>query len=139
MANPNPLRNSISIAVSFVALLWAIKLCELIFGLDLHGFSVYPRSANGSLGILTGPLIHGSWQHLAANTLPTALLGAMLLYGYPRSRFWAISGIWLLSGLGVWLFARSSYHLGVSGITHGMFFYLFIGGICVETNARPPF
>ncbi len=129
MANPNPLRKSIATAVSCVAILWAVKTVELLFNLDLHAFSVYPRSAAGLIGILTGPLIHGSWQHLAANTLPTVLLATMLIYGYPKSRFWAISGIWLLSGLGVWLFARSSYHLGVSGITHGMFFYLFIGGI----------
>ena len=53
----------------------------------------------------------------------------MLIYGYPKSRYWALAGIWLLSGLGVWLFARSSFHFGASGITHGMFFYLFIGGI----------
>lgn len=129
MANPTPLRRSIATAVSCVAILWAVKIVELVFSLDLHAFSVYPRSAAGLIGILTGPLIHGSWQHLAANTLPTTLLGTMLIYGYPKSRFWAISSIWLLSGLGVWLFARSSYHLGVSGVTHGMFFYLFIGGI----------
>jgi len=129
MARPTPLRASIATAVTFVALLWAIKFYELLFGLDLHTLSIYPRSINGLTGILTGPLIHGSWQHLAANTLPTALLGAMLVYGYPKSRFWAIAVIWLLSGLGVWLFARNSYHLGASGITHGMFFYLFVGGI----------
>jgi membrane associated rhomboid family serine protease len=52
-----------------------------------------------------------------------------LIYGYPRSRFWALAGIWLLSGTGVWLFARSSYHFGASGMTHGIFFYLFVGGI----------
>jgi membrane associated rhomboid family serine protease len=63
------------------------------------------------------------------NTLPTVLLGSMLIYGYPKSRFWALSGIWLLSGIGVWLFARGSYHFGASGLTHGMFFYLFVGGI----------
>jgi membrane associated rhomboid family serine protease len=29
----------------------------------------------------------------------------------------------------VWLFARESYHFGASGLAHGMFFYLFVGGI----------
>ncbi len=53
----------------------------------------------------------------------------MLIYGYPKSRYWALAGIWLMSGIGVWLFARSSFHFGASGITHGVFFYLFIGGI----------
>jgi membrane associated rhomboid family serine protease len=29
----------------------------------------------------------------------------------------------------VWLFARDSFHVGASGLTHGLFFYLFVGGI----------
>ncbi len=33
------------------------------------------------------------------------------------------------SGLGVWLFARSSYHIGASGLNYGMMFFLFVSGI----------
>jgi membrane associated rhomboid family serine protease len=129
MTKDNPLRNSILVATSFAALLWGLKLYELIFGVDLYQLGVYPRAQSGLLGIVTAPLIHGSWQHVIGNTLPTVFLGSMLIYGYPRSRFWALTGIWLLSGAGVWLFARGSYHFGASGLTHGMFFYLFVGGI----------
>ncbi|MEH6468250.1 MAG: rhomboid family intramembrane serine protease, partial [Porticoccus sp.] len=100
-----------------------------MFGWDLHSLGVYPQTLTGLIGILTGPLIHGSWQHVIGNTLPLLLLGSILIYGYPKSRWWALAIIWLLSGLGVWLFARNSYHFGASGLTHGMFFYLFIGGI----------
>jgi len=56
-------------------------------------------------------------------------LGSILIYGYPKSRWWTLSIIWLTSGIGVWLFARETYHFGASGLTHGMFFYLFINGI----------
>lgn len=52
-----------------------------------------------------------------------------MIYGYPKSCWWALILIWLLSGLGVWLFGRENYHIGASGLTHGMFFYLLIGGI----------
>ena len=129
MANNNPLRNSILIATSFAALIWGLKLFELVLGVNLYNLGVYPRSQSGLLGVVTAPLIHGSWEHIIGNTLPLVLLGSLLIYGYPRSRFWALAGIWLLSGAGVWLFARSSYHFGASGLTHGMFFYLFVGGI----------
>ena len=129
MAKPNPLRNSIVIATSFIALIWSLKLVELALNAHLYHWGVFPRTQHGLWGIVSAPLVHGSWQHLIGNTLPTVLLGSMLLYGYPKSRFWALAGIWLLSGLGVWLFARSSYHLGASGLTHGMFFYLFVGGL----------
>jgi membrane associated rhomboid family serine protease len=129
MSTSSPLRNSILIATSFVVLIWALKLFESVLGVELYDLGVYPRTQSGLLGIATAPLIHGSWQHLFGNTLPLVLLGSMLLYGYPRSRFWALAGIWLLSGAGVWLFARSSYHFGASGLTHGLFFYLFVSGI----------
>ena len=129
MAKNYSLRGSILIAASFVALLWGIKLSEVVLGLDLHHLALYPRTQSGLLGILTAPLIHGSWQHLFGNSLPTVILASMLLYGYPKSRYRALLTIWLLGGIGVWLFARSSFHLGASGITHGLFFYLFVGGI----------
>ena len=129
MANNNPLRDSILIATSFAVLIWGLKFFEFVLGVDLYTLGVYPRTQSGLLGVVTAPLIHGSWEHVIGNTLPLILLGSMLIYGYPRSRFWALAGIWLLSGTGVWLFARSSYHFGASGMTHGIFFYLFIGGI----------
>lgn len=129
MITRNSLRNSIVIAVSFAAVLWGLRLFEFAIGVNFYALGVYPRTESGLLGVITAPLIHGSWEHLIGNTLPLVLLGSMLLYGYPRSRFFALAGIWLLSGMGVWLFARSSYHFGASGLTHGIFFYLFVGGI----------
>lgn len=129
MTANNTFRRSLAICAGFIALLWALHLFGYLTGADLHFAGVYPRYLPGIAGILSAPLIHGSWPHLVGNTLPLLLLGSMLIYGYPRSRWFALAGIWLLSGLGVWLFARSSYHFGASGITHGMFFYLFVGGI----------
>ena len=129
MAKNYSLRGSIFIATAFVALLWGLKLVEVVLGLDLHHLALYPRTQSGLLGILTAPLIHGSWQHLIGNSLPTVVLASMLFYGYPRSRYRALLTIWLLGGIGVWLFARSRFHLGASGVTHGLFFYLFVGGL----------
>ncbi|KGJ95700.1 rhomboid family intramembrane serine protease [Thalassotalea sp. ND16A] len=123
------LQNSIAISTIFVLVLWWLKLCEMMFGLNFQQLGVYPLTASGIIGIVTGPLIHGSWQHVISNTLPILLLGSFLLYGYPKSRWWTLAIIWIVSGLGVWLFGRESYHLGASGLAHGMFFYLFISGI----------
>lgn len=122
-------QDSIIIVSGFTLLLWTIKLAESFIGESLHQLGVYPMTASGLFGILAAPLIHGSWQHLLSNTLPVLLLGSMLLYGYPKSRWWVLAVVWLVSGLGVWIFARSSYHIGASGIGHGMFFYLFVAGI----------
>ncbi len=123
------LQHSIFLACGFALLIWFIKLFESVFGVSFSHMGVYPQTVSGFFGILTAPLIHGSLSHTLANTLPILLLGSMLFYGYPRSRWWVLSTIWVMSGLGVWLFARSSYHIGASGVTHGLFFYLFIAGI----------
>lgn len=120
---------SIRIAAGFVFLIWIIELAEVLFSLDLHLLGVYPRSLDGLIGILTAPLIHGSWQHLMGNSAPILLLGAGLIFGYPKSRWWTLALIWLLSGAGVWLLGRESYHFGASGLTHGMFFFLLVSGI----------
>ncbi|WOH37799.1 rhomboid family intramembrane serine protease [Thalassotalea fonticola] len=122
-------QNSIVIATIFVLIIWWLKLCEMMFDLNFQQLGVYPLTASGTIGIVTGPLIHGSWQHVISNTLPILLLGSFLIYGYPKSRWWTLAIIWIVSGLGVWLFGRESYHLGASGLAHGMFFYLFISGI----------
>jgi membrane associated rhomboid family serine protease len=127
-ANPS-IRSSIHIAVYFILLLWVVKLLESVLGWNLYWLGVYPRHGDALLGILSAPLIHGSWQHIMSNTLPTLLLGSILIYGYPRSRWWTLVIVWLLSGLGVWLFGRESYHFGASGLTHGMFFFLLLSGL----------
>ncbi|WP_339769053.1 rhomboid family intramembrane serine protease [uncultured Paraglaciecola sp.] len=123
------LSNSILASSAFVVLLWCIKSAEILFSMDLHMFAVYPQKLSGALGIVTAPLIHGSLEHIYSNTLPLLVLLTALLYGYPRSRMRVLLSVWLMSGLGVWFFARDAYHLGASGISHGIFFYLLVVGI----------
>jgi membrane associated rhomboid family serine protease len=129
------LRQAILSSFLFIAILWLIKATEFFMGLSLHTLGVRPQDGDALLGIITAPMIHGSWQHLISNTLPLLLLGSLLLYGYPRVRWRSILIIWLVSGLGVWLFARPSWHYGASGLTHGLFFFLFIAGI-IRRDAR---
>jgi membrane associated rhomboid family serine protease len=116
-------------ALYFTLCLWLIKLVEERFMLDLHVLAIYPREVLGLLGILFAPLLHGSWGHLAANSVPLLVLGALQAYGYPASKWKTILVIWLVSGLGVWLFGRPNYHLGASGLTTGLFYFLFIAAI----------
>jgi len=64
-----------------------------------------------------------------ANTLPLFVLGTAIVYVYPRSARIAVPVILLGSGLGVWLFVRPSYHIGASGLAHGLMFFLFALGV----------
>ena len=123
------LRRSFVISVSFVAFLWLIKLADAIFQFDLAQYGVYPRRPGGLIGIFFAPLIHGSISHVFANTAPLIVLGTALFYGYPKSAKIVVPGIYLGSGIGVWLFARSAYHFGASGLTFGIMFFVFTIGV----------
>ncbi|WP_100657385.1 rhomboid family intramembrane serine protease [Alteromonas flava] len=119
------MKNAILTATGLTALLWVIHSAVVLFSLNQGVLGLQPLNVYSLYGVLTAPLVHGSYEHLFNNTLPLICLLTMLLYGYPKTRGRVIVAIWLLSGIGVWLFARSATHLGASGITHGLFFFLF--------------
>ena len=123
------LKRASIIVGAFVFLLWVIWLADSALGLGLVRFGVYPGHVAGLRGVLFGPLIHGSAAHIVANTSGLLVLGTALIYGYPRSAGIVLPVIYLGSGLGIWLFARESYHIGASGLTHGMMFFIFVIGI----------
>ncbi|HRQ64921.1 MAG TPA: rhomboid family intramembrane serine protease [Xanthomonadaceae bacterium] len=123
------LKKALLLAGAFLAFLWWIRGLEWALDQSLRGFGVYPGTLSGAIGILTGPLIHGSFEHLVANSLSVFILLALALYNYPKALRFALPVIWLGSGLGVWLFGRESIHLGASGVTHGLMFFLFLIGL----------
>lgn len=123
------LRRSIYSVIYLLVGVWLIAAADHLLGLELVRFGVDPRSAGGLRGILLAPFIHGSFAHLFANSAPLLVLGATMLYAYPRAALFAIPAIILVSGGGVWLFGREHYHIGASGLTYGLMFYIFTVGI----------
>ena len=113
----------------FIAVLWLIKIAELIFGAHLARYGVFPGQLSGLTGIFLAPLIHGSFTHLLANSAPLLILGTALLYGYPMSAWIVIPAVYLGTGVGVWLFAREAFHIGASGLTFGFMFFVFTVGV----------
>ena len=130
-SNPErPKLKTVSLAmVAFVLLLWVIWLADYTLGLGLVRFGVYPQRISGLTGILFAPLIHGSATHILANSAPLLVLGTALVYGYPRSAPIVLLVVYLGSGLGIWMFGRESYHIGASGLTHGLMFFIFVVGV----------
>lgn len=116
-------------ALALTAGLWLLWLAAWALGWPLDELGIVPRHAGGLVGILTAPLAHASFEHLMSNTLPIALLATLTLYCYPLASRIALPTIWLLSGLGVWLFARDSVHVGASGVASGLMLFLFLTGL----------
>jgi membrane associated rhomboid family serine protease len=118
------------IALGFVALLWAIELLDGALDLDLGRFGVRPREFAGLVGIFVAPLLHGSFAHLATNTLPLLVLGTGMLYLYPNSCVKVMPAVYLGPGIAVWLLARpSSVHIGASGLVYGFVSYILVAGM----------
>ncbi len=123
------LRRCMIIATVFTLIPWLLKTIETIYALDFVQYGIHPGTINGLAGILSAPLIHGSWAHLSANTAALLILGTALLYGYPRATRIVLPTVYLGTGILVWLFARPVYHIGASGLTFGMMFFISTIGI----------
>ena len=110
--------------------IWMIELVNWLLG---HGLT--PRSAAGLVGVPLMPFLHGSFGHLAANSVPLAVLGTVGLLIAPRRFVLATAIIIVTSGLAVWLFARDGIVVGASGLIFGWFGFLVTMGV-LERSAR---
>lgn len=116
--------------LSLAGVLLLLVVYSLQDSIDLRNWMVQPWSAIGLLGLIGAPLLHGSFDHLAANAISLLMLGTLAGGMYPRAAARALPLIWLGSGLGAWLLGEpGSHHLGASGITHGLMFLVFLLGL----------
>jgi len=121
--------NALFFPLLFVGLLWAIKFIEILSGESFASFGLYPRTINGLPGMLTSPLIHGDFSHLFSNSVPLLILGTVLFYFYRGIALQVFTWIYLITGLWVWVAARSSYHIGASGVVYGLASFIFFSGV----------
>jgi membrane associated rhomboid family serine protease len=128
-----PARSGYTCAVlkRFVPIVAVIALCWLVFGVNnvlcagrFNGYGIWPRHVSGLPGIIFSPFLHGSLAHLAANTLPLLILGAILCARAANEFILVCVGGILLGGVLTWLFARNAIHIGASGLVFCFFGYL---------------
>lgn len=126
---------SLIVPTSIVLVMWVVKLIEVGFDIRFVNYGTYPLDIKGLVGILLMPFIHGSWDHLIANTVPFFVMGTALFYFYRSISFRVLIGIWLLSGIWVWFGGRPSWHIGASGIIYGLSSFIFVSGI-IRSDSR---
>lgn len=125
-----PRSNPVWWLIGLTLVLWGVHIINiLVFGGKLLLQGIYPRQLDGLQGIIWAPFLHGSFQHLVANTLPMVTLGGLIMLG-ETDDFWGVTAIAALcSGLGTWLIgAPNSVHVGASGVVFGYFGYLLLRG-----------
>ena len=127
-ADRGRLIRALNTSLAFVLVLILVYSAQGSF--DWRPFAVAPHSVEGLLGILAAPLLHGSVEHIAANSVALLMLGTLAGSVYPRATLWSLPLLWIGSGLGAWLLGDAgSRHLGASGVTHGLMFLIFVLGV----------
>lgn len=123
----NQLRARVTLLVAFLGAMWLVLGfdCLVRFCAPPHGYGIVPRQTAGLFGIMTAPFIHAGPMHLIHNTIPLAVLGAIILMN-GIGEFLAVLLISMIAGgLGTWLFAApNTEHIGASGVVFGFFGYL---------------
>lgn len=127
--------HSLFVSFLFIVVLWMIKLFEFEFKLDFSSWGTLPLTVKGLRGIIFSPIIHGSFEHLIANTLPIFILTFSLFFFYRKSSYIIFVLIYLFSGFFVWLGGREALHIGASGVIYGLAAFLFLSGI-ISFNIR---
>ena len=133
-ADHSKVRRALNASLALVLLLWVVFIAQQ--GFDWRWLTVTPRSATGLLGLLGAPLLHGSAEHIIANSIAMLMLGTLAGTTYPKASLRALPLLWLGSGLGAWLLGQpESHHLGASGVTHGLAFLVFVLGLLRRDRA----
>ncbi len=112
-----------------LATFWAAFAANLVTGGALIQYGVIPRTTTGLRGILFAPFIHGSLNHLVANSVPFLVLGWLVMLRNAR-HFIPVTLLSMLgAGLMAWLFgAPTSVHVGASGVVFGYLGFLMLSG-----------
>jgi membrane associated rhomboid family serine protease len=116
---------------AFVPVLFAIEVVDMQLDhqLDWTG-GIKPRVITGLDGVLFAPLLHGSFTHLVANSVPLILMGTFVLADGGRRFLLSTALIALTSGFGVWFFGPSdSVTVGASGVIFGYLGVLLMRGL----------
>jgi len=114
--------------LTIIAAMWLVEAADrLLFNGALDHLGIVPRQLIGLRGVFLAPWLHGSFAHLAANTVPFLVLGFLVMLRHQR-QFVAVSMVIIVvSGLGTWLVAPAqTIHIGASGLIFGYFAFLVV-------------
>jgi len=124
--------------LTFVALLYLVELIDQLTRHSLDANGIRPLQADGLWGIVFAPVLHASWQHLVANTVPLLVLGFLMTLAGLSRFVWATAIVWILGGFGTWLIGNMGSacgptdHIGASGLIFGWLAFLLVFGIFVR-------
>ena len=111
-------------------------VCTLMVGVHLvnfftHGalysYGIHPRQLDAWWGIFAAPFLHGNIGHLLNNLVGLIIFSSLLFVHSLKRYLWSSIFIIVVTGVLVWLFARSALHIGASGWVFGLW------SLCIAT------
>ena len=112
-----------------LAVFWTIFVLNSLLGGSLLRLGVIPRTAAGLRGILVAPFLHGSLNHIVANSFPFVVLGWMVMLRDEKHFIPVTLAGMVGSGLTAWLLgAPGTVHIGASGLIFGYLGFLMLTG-----------
>jgi membrane associated rhomboid family serine protease len=123
-------RSALLLLAALVALMWAVEVVDVAVDHRLDRYGIEPRDVDGLDGIVAAPFLHVGFGHLLANTVPFAVMGAVIALEGARRLILVTVIVALVSGFGTWLVAaEGTTHVGASGVVFGYATYLMARGL----------
>lgn len=143
--NPEEEKNyfvkSLQLPAVLILIMLVIHIIKEFTSIDFIYWGIFPRQSYGLKGILTAPLIHGSWKHLFSNAVPFLSLLGVSMYFYRIVAVRGLAMIWILTGGAVWLMGNffdnetgNFSHIGASGVVYGLVAFVFWNGVFVKSR-----
>jgi membrane associated rhomboid family serine protease len=117
------------LVAALVASMWVLEAVDAIADHRLDQYGIEPRESDGLIGIAASPFLHDGFGHLAANTVPFAVMGFVIALKGALRLVTVTAIVMLVGGLGTWLVAPAhTIHIGASGVVFGFATYLLSRG-----------
>lgn len=113
--------------IALLALMWIIQFADAVLPGSFTGWGLRSWDLGSLQGLALGPLLHASWAHLIANSVPLLVLGCLVAVEGAK-RFWIVTAvIALVGGIGTWFVnAPGTLTVGASVLVFGYFGYIIM-------------
>jgi len=129
MTEKRKLYHALVFPIFFLLLMWVNYLVFWMLDFDMAVIGIAPNKIQGLVGVICSPFAHGSWSHLASNSVSFLILAGLLFYFYRLVAYPVFFMNWLISGVLLWIGGCTSVHIGASGLVYGLAFFVFFSGV----------
>ena len=124
----NSIYHSIWVPLRLALLMVLFFVVQTYLEVELRFLANVPRTLEGMVGIIFGPMVHVSSFHLFSNLFPLLCLGTVVYWFYGSIASKVLLRCYFVPQVLVWMFARQQAHVGSSGLVYGLaFFLIFLG------------